>query len=116
MRSGVRFSCTSATARAAVDNALRVLLAVGGSTNGAIHLTAIAGRVELLHVVLADRFQVHQDRGVGADSVEVLERQRDAGAAGGVGALLRELAPRLHGDAISVAGETLAERIAVQQR
>ena len=27
-----------------VENALRVLLAIGGSTNGIIHLTAIAGR------------------------------------------------------------------------
>ena len=30
--------------QAAVDNALRVLLAIGGSTNGILHLAAIAGR------------------------------------------------------------------------
>ena len=30
---------------AAVENALRVLLAIGGSTNAIIHLTAIAGRL-----------------------------------------------------------------------
>ena len=29
----------------AFENALRVLLAIGGSTNGIIHLTAIAGRL-----------------------------------------------------------------------
>ena len=28
-----------------VENALRVLLAIGGSTNAIIHLTAVAGRV-----------------------------------------------------------------------
>ena len=32
---------------AAFDNALRVLLAIGGSTNGLVHLAAIAGRVGL---------------------------------------------------------------------
>ena len=31
--------------RKSVENALRVLLAVGGSTNGIVHLTAIAGRL-----------------------------------------------------------------------
>ena len=30
---------------AAVDNAIRVLLALGGSTNAVIHLTAVAGRM-----------------------------------------------------------------------
>src|SRR2546427_1901965 len=31
--------------RAAIENALRVLLAIGGSTNALVHLTALAGRV-----------------------------------------------------------------------
>ena len=31
--------------RVAVENALRVLLAIGGSTNAIVHLTAIAGRL-----------------------------------------------------------------------
>ncbi len=98
--------------RAAVDNALRVLLAVGGSTNGAIHLTAIAGRagiplsLEHLNRISADTPVLVNLKPVGEHYMEQFH------AAGGVGALLRELAPLLHGDAISVAGETLAERIA----
>src|SRR5665213_2504101 len=96
----------------AVDNALRVLLAVGGSTNGAIHLTAIAGRagiplsLEHLNRISADTPVLVNLKPVGEHYMEQFH------AAGGVGALLRELAPLLHGDAISVAGETLAERIA----
>ncbi len=94
-----------------VENALRVLLAVGGSTNGAIHLTAIAGRrgipltLERFNAISADTPVLVNLKPVGEHYMEHLH------AAGGVGALLRELAPLLHRDTVSVAGETLAERL-----
>ena len=94
-----------------IENALRVLFAIGGSTNGAIHLTAIAGRagipltLERFNAISADTPVLVNLKPVGEHYMEHLH------AAGGVGALLRELAPLLNTETRSVAGETLAERI-----
>jgi dihydroxy-acid dehydratase len=94
-----------------VENALRVLLALGGSTNAIIHLTAIAGRagvkvtLEQLNT-LSDRTPVLVNlKPVGNGYME------DFFAAGGMGALLRELKPLLHLDCLTVTGETLGERL-----
>jgi len=98
--------------RASVENALRVLLAIGGSTNAVIHLTAIAGRrgialpLDRFNAVSAETPVLVNLKPVGEHYMEHLH------AAGGVGAVLRELQPMLHADALTVAGETLGERIA----
>jgi dihydroxy-acid dehydratase len=94
-----------------VENALRVVLAIGGSTNAVIHLTAIAGRAGV-GVSLA-RFNEL------SDSTPLLVDLKPVGngymedffAAGGIGALLRELKPLLHLDCMTVTGETLGERL-----
>ncbi len=95
-----------------LENALRVVLAIGGSTNAVIHLTAIAGRAGV-SLSLA-RFNEL------SDSTPLLVDLKPIGngymedffAAGGMGALLRELAPLLHLDCMTVTGETLGERLA----
>ena len=94
-----------------VENALRVLLAVGGSTNAIIHLTAIAGRLGI--PVSLDRLnQLSDSTPVLVDLKPTGENyMEDLYAAGGVGAILRQLRPLLHLDTLSVAGETLAERL-----
>src|SRR6516164_7911222 len=95
-----------------VENALRVLLALGGSTNAVIHLTAIAGRagvkVSLEHLnELSDSTPVLVNlKPVGNGYME------DFFAAGAMGAMLRELKPLLHLDCLTVTGETLGERLA----
>jgi len=94
-----------------VENALRVLLALGGSTNAIIHLTAIAGRLGI--PVSLQRLNAL------SDTTPVLVNLKPTGdnymedfyAAGGMSALLRELRPLLHLDTISVTGETLGERL-----
>ncbi|HTW28848.1 MAG TPA: dihydroxy-acid dehydratase [Acetobacteraceae bacterium] len=96
----------------AVENALRVLLALGGSTNALIHLTAIAGRrgiaLDLRRLnELSDATPVLLDlKPSGAGYME------DFHAAGGLPALLWELRDRLHLSARDVTGTTLAERLA----
>jgi dihydroxy-acid dehydratase len=92
-----------------VENALRVLMAIGGSTNAIVHLTAIAGRAGI-SVSLKRLNQL-------SDSTPVLVDLKPTGqhymsdlyAAGGVGAVMRELKPLLHLDCMTVAGVTLGE-------
>ncbi|MGE0874028.1 MAG: IlvD/Edd family dehydratase [Burkholderiales bacterium] len=98
-----------------VENALRVLLATGGSTNAIVHLTAIAGRAGV-KVSLKRLNEL-------SDTTPVLIDLKPTGqyymsdlyAAGGVGAVLRELKPLLHLDCMTVAGETLGERLAREE-
>ncbi|HET6520508.1 MAG TPA: dihydroxy-acid dehydratase, partial [Geminicoccaceae bacterium] len=98
--------------RASVENALRVLLAIGGSTNGIIHLTAIAGRVGV-PVSLERLNEVSDETPVLVDLKPTGPHyMEDLFAAGGLGPVLRELAPLLDGDAMTVAGETLGRRLA----
>ena len=98
-----------------VENAIRVLLAIGGSTNAIVHLTAIAGRVGV-------KIDLNRLNDV-SDSTPVLVDLKPTGqfymsdlyAAGGVGAVLRELKPLLHLDCMTVTGETLGERLAHEE-
>jgi dihydroxy-acid dehydratase len=93
------------------ENAIRVLLAIGGSTNAIIHLTAIAGRMG----IAIDFAEL--DRMSGETPVLVNLKpsgqhyMEDFHAAGGLVAVLRELKPLLHLDALTVTGRTLGEEI-----
>jgi dihydroxy-acid dehydratase len=94
-----------------VENALRVLLAIGGSTNAIVHLTAIAGRAGI-------DISLHELNRI-SDSTPVLVDLKPTGqhymsdlyAAGGVAAVMRELKPLLHLDCMTVAGVTLGQAL-----
>jgi len=100
----------------ALENALRVLLAIGGSTNAVLHIAAIAGRAG--HALSLARLNEL------SDETPVLVDLKPTGphymedlfAAGGIGAVLRELNPMLHLDCLTVTGETLGERLAHDDR
>ena len=95
----------------AFENALRVLLAIGGSTNGLIHTTAIAGRLGI-HVDLARVDAMGRDTPVLVDLKPSGQHyMEDLHRAGGLPTLLRELKPLLHLDAMTVTGRTLGEEL-----
>jgi dihydroxy-acid dehydratase len=95
----------------AFENALRVLLAIGGSTNAIIHLTAVAGRVGV-PISLAELNRLSDDTPVLVDLKPSGQHyMEDFFAAGGLGAVLRELRERLHLDCLTVTGETLGARL-----
>jgi dihydroxy-acid dehydratase len=97
--------------RDAFENALTVLLAIGGSTNGVIHLTAIAGRMgidislERLDALGRETPVLVDLKPSGKHYMEDLHR------AGGMATILRELKRLLHLDAMTVTGRTLGEEI-----
>lgn len=94
-----------------LENALRVLLAIGGSTNGIVHLTAIAGRLGI-------RIDLEQFDRMSAETPVLVDLKpsgdfymEDLHRAGGVPTILRELRHLLHLDALTVTGRTLGEEI-----
>jgi dihydroxy-acid dehydratase len=96
----------------AVENALRVLLAVGGSTNAIIHLTAIAGRLGI-GVSLARLNELSETTPVLVDLKPTgAHYMEDFFAAGGMSAVLHELKPLLDLTCLTVTGERLSERLA----
>jgi dihydroxy-acid dehydratase len=95
--------------RPAFENAVRLLMALGGSTNAVVHLPAIAGRAGVrLELDDFDRLArttplVANVRPSGQHHME------DLAEAGGIPAVLKVLRPLLHGEARTVTGRTLAE-------
>jgi dihydroxy-acid dehydratase len=94
-----------------VENALRILLALGGSTNAIIHLTAVAGRLGI-DIPLARLNTLSDETPVLVNLKPVGNHyMEDFFFAGGVGAVLRELKPFLHLDTLTVTGQTLGDRL-----
>jgi L-arabonate dehydrase len=98
--------------RKAFENAIRVVGAIGGSTNAVIHLLAIAGRIGV-NLNLKDWDTLGRD-------VPCLLNLMPAGKylmedfyyAGGLPAILRELGDLIHRDALTVNGKTIGENVA----
>src|SRR5580698_750021 len=100
--------------RAAFENAIMACSAIGGSTNAPIHLNAIARHVGV-------RLAIEDWEKVGYD-VPLLVNMQPAGEylgedyfrAGGLPAVMHELlgAGKLHGDAFTINGRTMAENVA----
>ncbi|HEY9064340.1 MAG TPA: IlvD/Edd family dehydratase [Burkholderiaceae bacterium] len=98
--------------REAFENAIKVLAAIGGSTNALIHLPAIAGR---LGVPLSiDDFDA-----LGSELPCLVNLQpsgkhlmEDFCYAGGLPAVMKEIAQHLHLDIVTASGKTVRENIA----
>ena len=97
---------------AAFENALRVLLAISGSTNALIHLTAIAGRLGV-RIDLQEFNRLSDETPVLVNLKPVGEGyMEDFHNAGGLEGVLRALASSLNLATSDVSGQTLAERLA----
>jgi dihydroxy-acid dehydratase len=101
--------------RAAFENAIIACSAIGGSTNAPIHINAIARHIGV-ELAIEDWEKVGYD-------VPLLVNMQPAGAflgedyyrAGGLPAVMHELlgAGKLHGDALTINGRTVAENVAL---
>jgi dihydroxy-acid dehydratase len=90
----------------AIENAIRVLLAIGGSTNGLIHLTAMAGRLGI--EVSLDRVdELARETPVIVDLKPSGEYyMQELHEAGGFATILRTLAPLLDLEQMTVSGQS----------
>ncbi len=99
--------------RKAFENAMTVIMVLGGSTNAVLHLIAMAKSVDVL--LTQDDFQAISDR------VPMLADFKPSGkylmqdlhAEGGVPAVMKYLLTKglLHGDCLTVTGKTVAENL-----
>jgi dihydroxy-acid dehydratase len=100
--------------REAFENALTMVMAVGGSTNAVLHLIAIA-KTARVPLALAD-FQRASDRVPLLADLKPSGQyvQEDLHLVGGTPALMKYLLERgyLHGECMTVTGKTLAENLA----
>jgi dihydroxy-acid dehydratase len=98
--------------RKGLENAIRVSTAVGGSTNVALHLPAIgyeaACDLDMDQFESLCRSTPHIAKMNPAAPLNV----PDFHAAGGVPAVMKEILPLLHGDAMTVTGKSAAENVA----
>ena len=98
--------------QAALNNAMKTLLAVGGSTNGIVHMAAVAGRLGLN--VDLDAFDT-----MGREVPMLVDLKpngsyymEDLWKAGGLTTILREIEDLLDLDCPTVSGKTLGENLA----
>jgi dihydroxy-acid dehydratase len=94
-----------------IENAIRLTAAIGGSTNMALHLPAIgyeAGmQISMTHFDELCRTTPHIAKINPAAAANVADFHR----AGGVKAVMHEILPLLHGDAMTVSGKSVAENL-----
>ncbi len=95
-----------------IENAIRVNTAIGGSTNAALHIPAIGYEadydidMELFESLCRSTPYIAKMNPAAAPNVP------DFHAAGGVPAVMKQLLPLLHEDALTVTGNTIAENVA----
>ena len=98
--------------RDALENAVRVDMAIGGSTNAIIHLKAIAGRLGIDFPL--DRFD-----DISRETAVIVNVQpsgkhlmEDVFYAGGIPAVMKDLTDQLHCEAMTVTGKSIGENVA----
>ncbi len=98
--------------RKGIENGIRLSTAIGGSTNVALHIPAIGYEADC--EVSMDLFEqlCRSTPYIAKMNPAAAANVPDFHAAGGVPAVMKELLPILHGDALTVTGKTMAENLA----
>ena len=95
----------------AFENAIRVDMALGGSTNTVLHLPAIAAQLEIeLPLELLDKLSRETPHLCNMDPAGPYT-VKDLDEAGGIPAVLKELEDHIHQDVVTVTGQTLGENV-----
>lgn len=95
-----------------IENGVRLSTAIGGSTNAALHIPAIGYEadfevgMDLFEALCRSTPHIAKMNPAAAPNVP------DFHHAGGVPAVMKQLLPLLHGDALTVTGKTVAENVA----
>lgn len=104
--------CLDIINKDSIENAIRVLMATGGSTNLIIHLIAIARRANI-DLKLDDFERISKETPVlvnvkphGTENVGMGFHN-----AGGVASLMKEMEGMLNGDCLTVTGKTISENL-----
>jgi L-arabonate dehydrase len=98
--------------RQAIENAITVDMAIGGSTNAVVHLLAIAGRLGI--ELTLDDFDTISRRTPYIANVKPSGEflMEDFFYAGGLPVVMKEILHLLHGDAMTVTGKSVRENVA----
>ena len=97
--------------RQAIENAITVDMAIGGSTNAVVHLLAIAGRLGI-DLCLDDFDTISRRTPYIANVMPSGEfLMEDFFYAGGLPVVMKEILHLLHGDAMTVTGKTVAQNV-----
>ena len=99
-----------------IENAIRVSTAIGGSTNVALHIPAIGYEADCYEITM-DFFEAvcRSTPHIARMNPAAAPNVPDFHSAGGVPAVMREILPLLHGDALTVTGKSVAENVAAAQ-
>lgn len=103
---------SSILTREAFENAIRVLAAVGGSTNAIVHLLAVVGRTNI-DLSIDDFDRIARETPLLVDlKPSGVGYMEDLHGAGGLPVILKALSPLLHLDHVGVSGKPLGELLA----
>ena len=96
-----------------LENAIRVLMATGGSTNAVLHLTAVAAELGISGAQMMDAYDrlsasTPQIAKVNPSSKYDME---DFHKAGGIPRVMQEILPLLHGDCITVSTQSVERNL-----
>ena len=96
-----------------LENAVRVLMATGGSTNAVLHLSAIAAEIGVAAETMMeiyDRLSQSTPQVAKVNPASVYDME-DFYRAGGIPRVMAAIQPLLHQDCLTVTGVTVAENI-----
>jgi dihydroxy-acid dehydratase len=101
--------------RKGIENAIRVNAAIGGSTNAVLHMLALAYEADVDLTVDAFEELNRTTPHIAKMNPAAAPNVPDFHLAGGVPAVMKEILPLLHGNALTVSGKSVAENAAKAQ-